>query len=81
MNLTESKDTQFALGAVVGSSANIIGHGAVSLVGKAIATKAVGVGFIKAGAILALSNPAISIGVLTASGTYLLCRKIFSNRN
>ncbi|MBQ6731615.1 MAG: hypothetical protein IJR06_00635 [Paludibacteraceae bacterium] len=79
MNITENKDTQLAIGAAVGSSANIIGHGAVTIVGKAIATKCVGAGFLKAGAILALSNPAISVSVLTVSCGYLICRKLFAD--
>lgn len=69
---TVGNDNKFALGAVAGGTANLLGNGAVALAGKAMAVKCVGAGAIKAGAALAMCNPVVGTIALIGGAGHLL---------
>ena len=72
MDPTKSNDTKFALGAVTGGTASLLGHGATALVGKASTIKFAGTAAIKAGAALAMCNPVVGTVMLIGGAGYLL---------
>ena len=71
MDPTKSNDTKFALGAVTGGTASLVGHGATALVGKALSIKFAGTAAIKAGAALAMCNPVVGAVMLVGGAAYL----------
>lgn len=75
---TVGNDNKVALGAVLGGSASLLGKGAVSLAGKAMAVKFAGAGAIKVGAAIAMSNPIVGAFALIGGASYLLYKAIKS---
>ena len=70
MDPLKSKDTKFALGAVTGGTASLIGHGATALVGKALTIKFAGTAAIKAGAALAAAESRLPGRSAAAGGRF-----------
>lgn len=68
---TVGNDNKFALGAVAGGTASLLGNGAVALAGKAMAVKCAGAGAIKLGATIAMCNPVVGACALIGGVAYL----------
>lgn len=71
-----TSDEKLAVGAATGGAASVIGHGATTIVAKALALKVGGAGAAKAGAALALTNPVVGGVCLVGGLCYIMwkCR-------